>query len=176
MNFAAIQTAIYAWASARATATQAGTTVYWDNPNAPRPPNPSVRLKLIGGPFQVGLDELRDGGNSTDFLIVGPRTITLSVNAYGDQARQLISDLLTSLSDPLTQATLDTGGVSSLKASAVRDLSQLLDTKFEQRFQIDIDLLAMESTVVQPGDVQHMTGTGTLTGSQGETITIQAST
>lgn len=173
MNLAGLEQTLWNWASVAATASQgSGVTVYWDNPAAPRPPSPSVRLKIIAGPTMIGLDELQPSSTAPDdFTIVGPRQMTLSVTTYGPAARQLASDLQTSLSDPANVATLDAGGLSSMTTSPLRDLSQLMETQFEQRYQFDLELLTTEQYAVAPGSIQEADATGAITGSQGETIT-----
>jgi len=163
VNLAAAKQAIWNWASVAATASQSGTTTYWDNPDAPRPPVPAVRLKLIGGPQMQGLDAVQPSTTSADaFNIVGPRTLTLSVTCYGDAAEQLASDLQTSLSDPNTAVTLDGANLASLTTSAIRDVSTVLDTKTEQRYQFDVEISATEVLAVAPGSIQDVTGSGTV--------------
>lgn len=165
MNLAAAKQAIWNWASVAATTSQAGTTTYWDNPDAPRPPMPAVRLKLIGGPQMQGLDEVQPSTASADaFNIVGPRTLTLSVTCYGDQAEQLASDLQTSLSDPNTAVTLDGANLASLTTSEIRDVSTVLDTRTEQRYQFDVEISATEVLAVAPGAIQEAKGTGAVSG------------
>lgn len=166
MLLSAFKDALYNWA---APVVGGGVQVYWGEPNGPRPPNPSVRFKLIMGPSTIGMDELRDvDGNPNDFTIVGSRSMMLSINAYGDQSQQIISDLQTSIYDQNKIQSLDVAGVGILSFSSVRDLSQLLETKIEQRYQVDANLLVTEAVTTQPGVIEHVEVNSTISHPGGE--------
>lgn len=173
MNLSTIKGALYGWAAATVAG---GTVVYWNEPDAPRPPAPSVRLRLIGLPSLVGQDELRDvTGDANAFRILGPRSLTLSVTAYGDTAAQAASDLASSLSGPDAMATLHGGGLSSLSVSPLRDVSELMETKWEQRVNFDVELLATEDLTVTPGVIEHVEASGQIkseTGATAETVAL----
>lgn len=157
MLIADYKSAIYVWANAVLNGDGQGVTVFWGEPNGPRAPNPSVRLKLITGPAMIGMDELRqDDEDPPNFSIVGPRTMTLSITAYGDLAAQMISDLQTSVSDPSKVATMDAAGVGVLSFGPPRDLTELLETKFEQRHQVDANLIVMEEVTSKPGTIESV--------------------
>ncbi len=166
MNFTTIKAALYSWA---ATVVGGGVTVYWGEPNGPRPANPSVRLKLIAGPTMVGLDELRDvAGDDDAFKVVGTRVLTLSVTAYGDAALQLVSDLQTSISNPEATAGLSAANLAASDTSAPRDLTALLETKYEQRYQFDVTVLATEELTTEPGVIETVVGTSSIGGVDGD--------
>ncbi len=169
MNLTTIQDAIYSWANGFLNSPDPRAVVFWGESNGPRPDNPSVRLKLIAGPGMLGLDELRPVPNDPDlFRVVGPRRLMLSISAYGDAALQIISDLQTSLSNPEFTAALGLANVSTLETSSPRDLSTALDTKFEQRYQMDVTLLATEDASSEPGVIESVEGTSSFGGVDGE--------
>lgn len=161
MNIAGLTAALVSWAAAAASTA----TVFYGEPNGPRPPSPSVRLKIIAGPTLIGLDEVTSvPDNPNDFNLQGPRELTLSVMATGATAHQLASDLITSLSDPNVQDSLWASNLTSLSTSPIRDVSALVETKWEERFQFDVELMATEQTTIQPGVIESVAGSGTATG------------
>lgn len=148
MQFEAIHQAIFDWVKSAVSETP-GVTIYWDEPDAPRPPMPAVRISFLTGPTMVGQDSLSPvANNPNQFKITGRRTMLLSVNAYGDEAMQLLSDLQTSISNPLDMEILSAVRVSVLNTSAPRDINTALETKIESRGQMDITLLATEEKIV----------------------------
>lgn len=161
MNIAAIKTALYAWAVLALN--DAGVTVYWDEPDGPRPPNPAVRFKFVSGPTMVGLDEMRPtDADPAAFAIVGPRTFILSASAYGDTSADLISTLQTSASDPAKVQALGVAGVGILSFGPPRDLSELLETKWERRHQVDVNLLVTEYVATAAGIIENLEATSTI--------------
>jgi hypothetical protein len=169
VNLGTITDALVAWATAGAPSA----TVYYGEPNGPRPSPPAVRLKLIGGPTTNGLDAIVDvTGDPNDFNIIGERELTLSVTCIGPTALQMASDLQTSLSDPAPQQALSDAGLTSLHSSDLRDVSAMVDTKWEQRCQFDVELMSTEIKVTTPGVIESISGTGTVTGSTSGTINI----
>lgn len=151
MDYAAIKAAIYAWVSSAVGAVP----VVWDEPEAPRPPLPSIRLSFTVAPSRIGVDELRPDESSADaFRIVGPRPFELGVTAYGNNAFQLISQIETSVSNPYAMALLQAANVSVLSNSPNRDVSANLKTKSETRAQMDFSMLTMENTLIQPGSIE----------------------
>jgi hypothetical protein len=152
MDITAIKASIYSWAHAALP----GITVYWDIPGAPRPPSPSIKLTLLG-PGKLGEDEIRNvAGNDVNFEIYGPRTLTVSINAYGPESQQLMSNLQSSLSNPDMLSFLSAGKLSVTSEGTIKDLSALVDTHIERRMQMDIGLLTTESIVVLPGLIEEV--------------------
>lgn len=154
MNFAAIEAAVYQWVDA---SVPDGVTVIWDLPDAPRPQGSSIRLSFISGPTMIGHDEIRDVPESeTAFRIVGPRSLVLSVTAYGTDCFQIISDLQNSLSDPDKRAILSTQNITVLNQTSIRDVTVALETKYERRAQLDFSMLVSEDITINPGVVEHV--------------------
>lgn len=146
MNFSDINRAIFAWVKSAVSGIP-GTVVFWEDPSAPRPNAPSVKLSYLTGPTMIGLDELRPtSADPNAFEILGSRQMILSVNAYGNgtDALQILSDLQTSISDPSAMAGLAAVKVSVLRTSPPRDINVATNTRVESRTQIDITLLATE--------------------------------
>ncbi len=173
MNIETIQAAVFSWANAALNADPAAptTTVYWDEPEAPKPAAPALRLNLIAGPTMFGLDELRSvAGDADAFEIVGPRSFMLSVTAFGSTAFQLIADLQTSISDPTQMQVLEAANVAVLSTSSPRDVTVPLETKFETRAQIDVTLLATEDKVVTPGVIGKVAIDSTVGSETGQII------
>lgn len=153
MNFGNIKAAIYQWVAA---VHGAPVTVVWDEPEAPRPHDPSVRLSFISPPSRIGIDELRPGDLEDQFRIVGPREMLLAVTAYGDDSDALIMALETSVSDPSKMAILYAEGVTILENTKARDVTVAVETKFEKRTQMDFTLLTMEDLPIEVGEITEV--------------------
>jgi hypothetical protein len=152
VNITAIKTAIYQWARAALP----GITIYWDSPGAPRPPSPSIKLTLLG-PGKLGEDEIQNvEGSLTDFRITGPRTLTVSINSYGSESQQLMTNLQSSLSNPDMLSILSAALLSVTDEGTIKDLSALVDTHIERRMQMDVNLLTVESIIIQPGYIDEV--------------------
>jgi hypothetical protein len=170
MDMTAVKKAIYDWV-VLALSTPTPPPIYWGDQNAPRPDNPSVRLKFIAGPNMVGLDEIRDVEGDPDlFAIVGPRTFLLSVTGQGDTAINLVSQLQTSVSDPSKVAKLGEDGVSILSIGTSRDVTQLMETKYETRHQVDVNLLVTEYVETELGVIEDLELGSTLETPAGDEI------
>lgn len=170
MNLEAIENAIFDWVTS---VVPEDVTIFWDEPEAPRPDDPSIGLSLISGPGSIGLDELLPvAGNPDAFRIKGPRTFLLSVDAYGKTAFQMLSDIVTSMSDDNAMWVLQKESVTVLKTSTPRDLSRRMETKYEKRAQMDFDLLATEDKIIIPGYVRSVSIAPNGGDIQGQTIEV----
>lgn len=154
MDVEALKKGVFTWVTAVVAASQPDkpTAIVWNNPNAPRPPLPYFRLNLIG-PTRIGHDEIRDVGlhSGNDFQLTGPRTFNLRVDSYGHDTQQEITDVQTSMSDPNNQATLRSVGLAFSTETGIIDLTELVNSVFERRYQFEVTLLAHEDVTVRPG-------------------------
>lgn len=142
--------ALQAWASSRS-----GLTAIWANQSGNRPALPYVTLQITAGPGPIGHDAVElsvdeDAEPGEDLVVThsGPRTLTLSVNVYATQvttganALARAGALADTLSLESVRDELRKAGLTVSTVSAVRDLTQLVETAFESRAQFDIQLYA----------------------------------
>lgn len=132
MNFSAIKTALHAWAFS----TVPVQTIF-ANQNGNVPPLPFCTLFVQPVAF-IGQDEssVDIGGVST---YTGQREISVSVQYFGANAMQNAIDLAESLEADAARALLAVDGLVFVdRNSGVNDLSEVLDTGFEERAGIDL--------------------------------------
>lgn len=116
----------------------------WEDQGAPRPNLPFASAKIISGPRRKGTDELRRKSGPV-YYVAGMRQITLSVQVYGAEALNKVSELQTSLEKPSVLGTLRSYGIAFVRAEAVNDTSTALDNRFESRAQMDVILSVVDN-------------------------------
>lgn len=130
IDFAALKTVLYNWASANV---PSGMPVIWLFPNAPRPTVDYVTLR-ISAFDQIGWDYIpQPVDEAGDVEQVGDREFTLQVEAYGGQAMQIVENLRTSLQKQTVLASLAVNGIAYFDWATINDLTELVDSRFEQR-------------------------------------------
>jgi len=125
-----------------------GVKLIWSDPSAPRPPKPYVMMDFLVYGRRVGKDELRQSSSGWDRK--GLREFVLSVNAYGQDAHEILDELLTGMSLESTVAALSEANFSSVNESEIRDLTLLIEQRYETRAQID---LTFYRTVTKPEEL-----------------------
>lgn len=137
MNITTIKNALYAWASSNA----GGTTVVWADQAVPRPPRPYIVLRL-NGPFRVaGADEIRPTTTPGVPEVTGHRRLVLSVQVHGTGIEQKANDLNLSLNKQSVLALFRIAGISVINEGDITNLTEYLETKFEELYAFDIELL-----------------------------------
>jgi hypothetical protein len=153
MNIATIKAALFAWANGNSS----GATVVWADQAAPRPARPYVTLKL-NGPYHVsGQDEQRLTTTPGTVQIVGNRRAVLSVQVMGASIMQTAQTLNFSLSKPSVLDALRVAGIAVTFEGNLLNLTSYLETKFEEHFTFDVDLMAIATSTDTVGymtDVQ----------------------
>lgn len=161
MNIATIKAAIYSWAFANG----GGLSVVWSDQASPRPTRPYIDLRL-NGPFRVaGQDEMRLSNTNGVPDIVGHRRLILAVQVRGDSVMQKAEDLNFSLGRPSVQALFRLSNISITNEGNLTNLSQYIETKFEEIFAFDVELLAVASGSDNTGYINktEITGLGETT-------------
>jgi hypothetical protein len=151
MNIGDFQNALIAWVAASVGV--ANTEIIWDEPTGPKALNPSVRLFILSGPRQLGRDEFISAG--ANFRQIGPRAWTLALEAIGDDAMQIITNVVNaanSIDDAM--GVLTAAGISILSTGSPKSLPRLLQTKYEPRCVVDIELLSMEDVTRDLGSIE----------------------
>ena len=147
--------ALYAWLSGILT----GASVIWDKEDGVRPPLPFATMNIISGPSSAGPAEERYKSQDT-YAYAMRKKFTLSINVHSDDALMRINSIVNALELPSHQSILQGAGIAVWGNSDPRDLSQLMDTEYEGRAQIDINLSFAQTIEDSPGEIRtvHVRG------------------
>jgi len=134
-----------------------GVSLIWEDQSAPRPGKPYVSLNFLSPSQRIGFEEQRIDGSV--FTLVGQRRFVLSVNAFGENrmenedaldAADLLEPLVQGLYREDTIQKLCEFGLASINEGEIRDLTALLESRYESRSQVD---LTFHRTVSQSEDL-----------------------
>lgn len=138
---------------------ETGLTVIEDLQGKPRPPLPYVTFRFLNTAIRVGgMDDLR--ANGSVFSNHGLRTSTISINIFGTGANDRMSALQNCLDLPEVIEEFSAAGVSHTGEDGPRDLSELMETKYQERSQFDLAIMygfEITSTTV-PIEAVEITG------------------
>ncbi len=104
----------------------------------PTPPYISVRMVVYDNP--LGATDVKYVGNGSPPVsrIRGAREDTVSLNAYGRGSGDLLRNAVLVLQQDDVRAALDTAGINVVPVGGMTNLSFLLDTDQEERWQRDV--------------------------------------
>ena len=138
IDYKNFQNAVYAWV-----VSQVSQPCIWDKPNQPRPKPPYVTLSFITtGVRRGGRGELRDEGSG--FSVNDMISITVSVKSYSQDTNEFQTALSTISTLQISLAKEDVGealrkkGVAIWDEGSILDISELLESGFEQRASMDV--------------------------------------
>lgn len=113
--------------------------IIWADQDGHQPDSPYITLKLISGPQYIGeKDKLTYDYSNNKYEASGTRTLTLSVNMYGQSAITVLSKLDASLSLPEVREYFRGNEMSPYDNTGVNNLSESLETVFEERANLDV--------------------------------------
>lgn len=129
-----------------------GETIIWADQAEGRPQKPYISLKILSTPTPMEEDLINNLGQtevkqSSDF--------TLSVNYYGEKAFSRLARLIAAAEFPTQTEKWGIANVAYKESSGIRDLTSLMETKFETRAQADLvfansDVIVdLESTYIE---------------------------
>lgn len=135
INFETLKTALYDWAKSVVPLTY---EVIYYYPNAPRPKTPYVSL-YISSFIAVNQDYVYPSTDNTgDIKIKGDRQFTLQIQAYGNNPMSVIEAMRCSLNKISVQDGLREDGIAFYQAITINDITDLVDSQFEKRAQMDV--------------------------------------
>lgn len=107
--------------------------------DAPRPPKPYLTIKIVSGPKAMMIRETKQfiSGEDSAFL-VGQRSYSLSIQAYGADFNESLGDIITCLDDPDKRQILRDADIGGINKGGIIDISSRLPTGFESRASLDI--------------------------------------
>ena len=150
LNITAIQDKLYEWVF-----DETALAVIWLFPNAPRPDLPYISLNILNF-VDVHQDFIPAPDPVTgEAEIAGNREFTLSIQCYGDNALQTMSNLKDSLEKPSIQVLLREENIAFVDSENVINVTTLLDSIFEERAALDVRFRVATGTVDEIGIIEQ---------------------
>jgi hypothetical protein len=135
LNYDVVKSNLYTWANA---VVPSGMPVIFYEPNAPRPSTPYVSL-YMNTITAVNQDwSSPDADASGNIEMHGDRQFTLQVQAYGNDPLTVLENIRTSLQKQTVLDTLRANGIAFYQSLTINDITELVDSRFERRAQLDI--------------------------------------
>lgn len=155
------------------TAVKAGTgladaAVYFSPQDGARGDAPFVTIRLGGAQSLGSVDEVQETtdltqvGSEIETKVVGQREFSVSIQCFtpkavkDDSAKARLSRLQTYLSLPSVVDTLANAGLSVYDLSEVREISTVLDTKFEGRAILELRCYVAETATERIGYIDEV--------------------
>lgn len=143
-----ISNAIYDWITG-----VTGVKAIFSMQDGPVPPKPYIEINVLTGPMKLGgQDDLRRDGE--EFTLTGPRNLMCSINVHGAEAFDILSKAHDSLDDPAVIDSLEAAGLTVIDEGNPTDLSELQETHFETRFQMDVEFGLASDYKVEPDIIE----------------------
>lgn len=135
LNFNVVRQSLYSWASS---VVPSGMPVIFYEPNAPRPVVPYVTLYL--NTITSVNQDYSDPNADTDGSIYmkGDRQFTVQIQAYGNDPLTVLENIRTSLQKQTVLDTLRANGIVFYQSLTINDITELVDSQFERRAQLDV--------------------------------------
>lgn len=150
-----VEDAFYEWA-----AKAAGVEVVFSEQSNVKLDAPFITLKVISGPKRMGSTDDLEYVSGDDFKIIGRREMTISVQAFGCEAFDILSNLSTSFSEPDVQGFFQSKNIGIVDEGSPNDLTNLLDTDFQGRASMDIRFYVLDVKQVKVGTIRKTNVTG----------------
>jgi hypothetical protein len=145
---ATLKQGIYDWVSS-----VSGVTTIWYRPDAPRPRLPYITLDL-GAISSVGRDYLTQVDNQGMASLYGNREVTLEITYYGDGGIEVMEKLRTGMDNPNITAQLASSGISFVGRLGEISDSTLLDSRWESRRILEVNLRYSNQGVTAPSKIE----------------------
>lgn len=135
LNFATVKLNLYQWA---VTVVPMGMPVIFWEPNAPRPTVPYVTL-FLSNIVAVNQDWSSADADASGIIdMKGDRQFTLQIQSYGGDPLTVLENIRTSLQKQTVLDTLRANGIAFYSSLAINDITDLVDSQFERRAQLDV--------------------------------------
>jgi hypothetical protein len=135
IDFSIVRTNLYNWAIANIPSAMPVIYLY---PNSPRPTIDYVSL-YISTVTQIGWDYVQGPLDNTGISQqVGDREFTLQIQAYGGDPLTVLQNLRTSLQKQSVLDSLRANGIVFADWFQINDITELVDSRYEQRGSLDI--------------------------------------
>jgi len=167
VDLAFIEDTIYSWISSRNIVDNQ--KIFAEKPNIDRPIPPSITYDMLTLPAMIGSrDNISYSGTGDEMTVSGDRELTVSIKSYGEPAAQNISNLRESIELFSVQQIFQASNMAVRIVNPPSDISELLETGIEQRFNMDVifgvtsiqteDQGAVETVEIVDAEVKDATG------------------
>lgn len=148
INFATVKTSLYQWC---VTVVPMGMPVIFYEPNAPRP-NVSYVTLYLNSIVSTNQDWTSNESDNTGTVdMKGDRQFTLEIQAYGGDPLTVLENIRTSLQKQTVLDTLRANGIAFYQSITITDITDLVDSQFERRGQLDVLFAIGQIYTDQPG-------------------------
>lgn len=140
---------------------ESGLVVVKANQKGPRPARPYISLRFLNASQRVGS---MDQNTTTEHTLAGEtkysvategmRTAVASINVFGDNAIDTLAMIRDSLDRPDVIDRFESAGVSHISEGPINDLTELLETIYEERGQMDLTIGFVAANEVEYGIIQ----------------------
>lgn len=144
-----LQNAIYDWVSANTTGTN---RILWRNQNVSRPEVPFIDMS-INPISKEAHDFVFKPEDGQDADVKGNRRFTLNIQHFGQGGYDRLNGLRNSLETTAGREKLTDAGISFIDDDGILDLSELVDTRFEPRYSMDLFFYFMEIYTTDTGQI-----------------------
>jgi len=171
--FSQLKTYLYNWAVANV---PLGMPVIYYYPNAPRPTVDYVSL-LISSLIQVGWDYWPSPTDTAgDVIGIGDRDFTLQVQAYGGDPLTILENLRTSLQKQTVLDSLRVNGIVFVSWFQINDITDLVDSRYEQRATMDILFRVAQQSLDTNGTIAQLVTQEIILNVEGDVVVDQTLT
>lgn len=135
INFSTVKTALVSWCSL-VVGSSIPVIIY--EPNAPRPNSQYVTIN-ISSITSYGQDWANSLSTALgEVQMKGDRLFTVGLQCYGGDTLTLMENIRTSLQKQTVLDGLRTNGIAFYQAFTINDITELVDSRFEKRAQLDV--------------------------------------
>ena len=165
MDEATLKSAIYEWIVGEVGGAPFDAAVIFSDQATPRPTRPYVTIRLNPQVTEGMFDEDLGVDNDGIATIRGYRTVTVALQSFGPRARDIMNVLQGSLSKESVRSTFFNGNdLSLINTGEILNLTNLLDTEFEERAAMDLMVGFAQEITDDVGRIE----TVEVTGNEGE--------
>jgi len=161
LSLAKVQLALYNWVKNETIGQIDPDHIIWRNQSEPLPGRPCVAMRIMSPPKRVGYQDSILPSTTGVVTIGGQRQMTVSVQVYGNLnihrplAMQLALDLNSSLSKTTVLDRLYESGVAVFNQGEPQNLTELVETEYEERSAFDILLGVAENVLDDQGIIEQ---------------------
>lgn len=142
------------------------------NQNAPQPREPFAVINCWVASGRRGRDEERLDDDAPGIIQhAGNRRLTVSLNIYGPGALELADRIAERLmTQAIAEGNLDPAGLAILRTSDPRNLTALLETRYQERAQLDLTVGCVSNWTEDVGYITSVGIEGDLVADNGATL------
>jgi hypothetical protein len=136
---------------------ESGLVVIKANQAAPRPARPYVSLNFLNPALRLGGQDQQEMNEATDEVTTsGMRSAVASINIFGENAIDTLARVRDSLDRPDVIERFSELDVAVIDDSAIRDLTALQETIYEERGQLDLTVGFVSESEVDVSTIEKV--------------------